>query len=129
MYNKYNVGDLVQVEDMEGIWYKIVDVHVYINRSENPNDNHEDVTYGVIDETDGEYLDVDEEEIIATKQGGVSMAGNIKLKSVTKKGKVNELLDMLNSVNAVAKVIGETEELVAEREAIKKALAELTVKG
>lgn len=128
MYNnKYNVGDLVQVEDCEG-WYEVVDVHIYVGISKDEG-NSTDITYGVIHTEDGDYLDVDEEEITANKGGGYTMAGEIKLKAMFKRGKINELLDMLNSVNALIKVVGETDEIMAEKEAIVSALQGLTAKG
>lgn len=129
MDNKYNVGDFVRVEDCGDIWYKIVDVHVYIGINESDGRNV-DITYGVLDTADSEYLDVDEEEITEVKGGGFTMmAGEIKLKAMFKRGKINELLDMLNSVNALIKVVGETDEIMAEKEAIVNALQGLTAKG
>lgn len=127
MDNKYNVGDFVQVEDCDDIWYEVVDVHVYIGISKGEGRNV-DITYGVIDPADGEYLDVDEEEITNVK-GVFTMTGEIKLKAMFKRGKVNELLDMLNSVNALIKVVGETDEIMAEKQAIVSALQGLTAKG
>lgn len=129
--NKYNVGDIVKIEDWDG-WCRVTDIYIYIGISEDTAENGTEFTYGVVDiEQDEHYFDVDEDEIVAIKnEGGITVEGTIKLTSVTKKGKINELLDRLNVLNGFtgAFAVAYADDIEAEKKAINKALQGLTNK-
>lgn len=117
--NKYRVGDLVKVEGVDE-WYEICSIHIYINVDE--EDEYVEITYGALSENDGEYLDLDEEEVTEVK-------GMQKKEPVTTNGKIDALLDQLRSINAVIPFVGETDEIKAEIANIKRQLTALTKVG
>jgi hypothetical protein len=114
----YNVGDLVQIEDLDG-WHRVVDVHIYESISEDDDGIY--VTYGVVSEDDGEYYDADEEEIINSKR---------EVQPLIKKSKrqqINELLDQMNNLRKINDLTCNA--FAEEYEDIKRQLAELTKRG
>jgi hypothetical protein len=110
--NLYGVGSEVI---FDGDKYVVENVTICID------EDGTDITYDIVNPADDAdfHWCVDEHELKAV----------VLTTKVTKKGKVNDLLDQLNSINAVARVLGETEGIVAERQAVIVALQGLTNRG
>lgn len=119
MTHAYNIGDEVQVNGYSG-WYKITDINIYKNISEEDESNYEEVSYCAQGIESRKRIDFDEYEVANVKKKEVRVVRS-------RYNQINFLLDELLKLKELNAVTANA--FKAEEEAILAELTELTKRG